>query len=200
MLATMVEHVIGIDPDRDRVTASVVDTATTGEQATAVFATTRRGYDQLLVWANQHTPARRAWAVEGTGSYGARRDQLSHFPRRTGGGVQQPPPDPRRRQNRRSGRPPRRPPGARPFLAIRTAGQGRPRSSPRVGNHPTERPNRPDNSYQRAQSAGHNRAHRPQRPTPGSEHHRVGHQNQQVPVRVAALETNWLLPNKPCVL
>ena len=22
-------------------------------------------------WANQHTPARRAWAVEGTGSYGA---------------------------------------------------------------------------------------------------------------------------------
>ena len=71
MLATMVEHVIGIDPDRDRVTASVVDTATTGEQATAVFATTRRGYDQLLVWANQHTPARRAWAVEGTGSYGA---------------------------------------------------------------------------------------------------------------------------------
>ena len=71
MLATMVEHVIGIDPDRDRVTASVVDTATTGEQATAVFATTRSGYDQLLVWANQHTPARRAWAVEGTGSYGA---------------------------------------------------------------------------------------------------------------------------------
>ena len=37
MLDTMVEHVIGIDPDRDRVTASVVDTSTTGEQATAVF-------------------------------------------------------------------------------------------------------------------------------------------------------------------
>ena len=36
-----------------------------------MFATTRRGYDQLLVWANQHTPARQAWAVEGTGSYGA---------------------------------------------------------------------------------------------------------------------------------
>ena len=71
MLATMVEHVIGIDPDRDRVTASVVDTATTGEQASAVFATTRRGYDQLLVWANQHTLPRRVWAVEGAGSYGA---------------------------------------------------------------------------------------------------------------------------------
>ena len=37
MLTTMVEHVIGIDPDRDRITASVVDTATTGEQASEVF-------------------------------------------------------------------------------------------------------------------------------------------------------------------
>ena len=36
MLATMVEHVIGIDPDRDRVTAAVVDTSTTGEQASGV--------------------------------------------------------------------------------------------------------------------------------------------------------------------
>ena len=72
MLATMVEHVIGIDPDRDRVTAAVVDTSTTGEQATAVFQTTRLGYDRLLKWADQHTQtADRAWSVEGTGSYGA---------------------------------------------------------------------------------------------------------------------------------
>ena len=72
MLATMVDHVIGIDPDRDRVTASVVDTATTGEQATAVFGTTRLGYDRLLKWADQHTQtADRVWSVEGTGSYGA---------------------------------------------------------------------------------------------------------------------------------
>ena len=72
MLATMVDHVIGIDPDRDRVTASVVDTATTGEQASAVFSTTQAGYDRLLEWANRHTTASdRAWSVEGTGSYGA---------------------------------------------------------------------------------------------------------------------------------
>ena len=72
MLATMVEHVIGIDPDRDRITASVVDTATTGEQATAVFQTTRLGYERLLKWADQHTQtADRVWSVEGTGSYGA---------------------------------------------------------------------------------------------------------------------------------
>ena len=72
MLDTMVEHVIGIDPDRDRVTASVVDTATTGEQATAVFGTTRSGYDRLLKWAEEHTQAAdRVWSVEGSGSYGA---------------------------------------------------------------------------------------------------------------------------------
>ena len=72
MLDTMVEHVIGIDPDRDRVTAAVVDTATTGEQATAVFGTTRSGYDRLLKWAEEHTQAAgRVWSVEGSGSYGA---------------------------------------------------------------------------------------------------------------------------------
>ena len=72
MLATMVENVIGIDPDRDWVTASVVDTATTGEQTSEVFETTQVGYDRLLKWADQHTQtADRAWFVEGTGSYGA---------------------------------------------------------------------------------------------------------------------------------
>ena len=71
MLATMVEHVIGIDPDRDRITAAVVDTATTGEQATAVFETTQVGYDRLLEWVERHTTSERVWSVEGTGSYGA---------------------------------------------------------------------------------------------------------------------------------
>ena len=72
MAATSVEHVIGIDPDRDRVTASVVDTATTGEQASAGFPTNQVGYERLVKWADQHTQATdRAWSVEGTGSYGA---------------------------------------------------------------------------------------------------------------------------------
>ena len=64
MLATMVAHMIGIDPDRDRVTASVVDTATTGEQTSGVFETTRVGYDRLLEWADHHTQAgNRVWSV-----------------------------------------------------------------------------------------------------------------------------------------
>ena len=67
-----VEHVIGIDPDRDWVTASVVDTATTGEQATAVFETTQQGYGRLVKWADEHSRATdRAWSVEGAGGYGA---------------------------------------------------------------------------------------------------------------------------------
>ena len=70
MLATMVDHVIGIDPDRDWVTASVVDASTTAELASARFGTTSGGYAQMLEWANQHTSAERAWAVEGAGSYG----------------------------------------------------------------------------------------------------------------------------------
>ena len=72
MLATMVEHTIGIDPDRDWVTASVVDTATTGKLASEAFETTRVGYVRMLEWANQHTTAEeRAWVIEGTGSYAA---------------------------------------------------------------------------------------------------------------------------------
>ena len=71
-MASLVEHVIGIDPNRDRVTASVVDTATTGEQASAVFETSGLGYKQLLKWVDQYTQAAdRVWSVEGTGSYGA---------------------------------------------------------------------------------------------------------------------------------
>ena len=72
VLADIVEHVIGIDPDRDRVTASVVEATGGAELATAGFETTRRGYEELVAWADRCTPATaRAWAVEGTGSYGA---------------------------------------------------------------------------------------------------------------------------------
>ena len=70
MLTEMVKHTIGIDPDRDWITASVVDTATTAELISARFPTTSTGYAQLTKWANQHT-TERAWAIEGAGSYGA---------------------------------------------------------------------------------------------------------------------------------
>ena len=82
MLATMVEHVIGIDPDRDRFTAAVVDTSPPEEQATAVFGTTRLGYDRLLKWADQHTQtAERGVGGGRLGQLRSRRDHLSRRPR-----------------------------------------------------------------------------------------------------------------------
>ena len=73
MLADILDHVIGIDPDRDRITASLVEASTGGELATEAFETTRGGYERLVAWADRHTsPESRAWAVEGSGSYGSR--------------------------------------------------------------------------------------------------------------------------------
>ena len=67
-----VEHLIGIDPDRDRVTATVVAAVTRAEVAVGVFETTQAGYRRLVAWANQHSrPGDRAFCVEGAGSYGA---------------------------------------------------------------------------------------------------------------------------------
>ena len=71
-LAELVDHVIGVDPDRDRITAAVVCARTQGEIASKSFATTARGYGQAMRWAKDHTTdGRRAWSIESTGSYGA---------------------------------------------------------------------------------------------------------------------------------
>lgn len=72
MLADLVDHVIGIDPDRDRVTAAVVCAKTTGVLATETFPATKRGYEELKEFSEAHTEAgERAYVVEGTRSYGA---------------------------------------------------------------------------------------------------------------------------------
>jgi transposase len=63
MLAEMVDHVIGIDPDRDWVTAAVLGTAR--------FTANGAVYRQVVAWADEYSTAtERAWAVEGTASYG----------------------------------------------------------------------------------------------------------------------------------
>lgn len=48
VLAELVDHVIGVDPDRDRVTAAVVSVTTQGELASETFPATRRGYGQAM--------------------------------------------------------------------------------------------------------------------------------------------------------
>jgi transposase len=71
MLAELVDHVIGIDPDRDWITGAVVDANTTGIIATARFAANSDGYDEAIVWADAYSAAGdRSWVVEGSASYG----------------------------------------------------------------------------------------------------------------------------------
>jgi transposase len=71
MLAEMVDHVIGIDPDRDWVTAAVVEADTAGVVATGRFPADAGGYREVVAWADGYsTGTERAWAIEGTASYG----------------------------------------------------------------------------------------------------------------------------------
>lgn len=71
MLAELVDHVIGVDPDRDWITVAALDSRTSGVIATDRFAATRDGYRNALLWADAYTTAsERAWVIEGTASYG----------------------------------------------------------------------------------------------------------------------------------
>jgi transposase len=71
MLAEMVDHVVGVDPDRDWITAAAIDAATTGVVATARFGANSSGYREAMAWADEYSvDTERAWAVEGTSSYG----------------------------------------------------------------------------------------------------------------------------------
>lgn len=72
MLDDLVDHVVGIDPDRDRITAAVVCAKTQGELDSRTFPATARGYRAVQRWADTYTAAgRRAWAIESSGSFGA---------------------------------------------------------------------------------------------------------------------------------
>jgi hypothetical protein len=72
MLAEMVDHVVGVDPDRDRITAVVIDAATKGEVDQVEASATPAGYRRLIEWADVwSTSASRVWSIEGAGSYGA---------------------------------------------------------------------------------------------------------------------------------
>jgi transposase len=69
MLAEIVDVVIGIDTHKDTHTAAVIATATGGVLATLTFMTNTEGYGQVLELAGMHGRTR-AWAIEGTRTYG----------------------------------------------------------------------------------------------------------------------------------
>jgi transposase len=70
MLAELVEVVIGVDTHSQTHTAAVLDARTGAVLAAATVTADPDGYAQLAALAEQHS-ALRAWAMEGTGGYGA---------------------------------------------------------------------------------------------------------------------------------
>jgi transposase len=71
MLADELDYVIGVDPHRDAHALAVVDVRSGGVVVEATAVADEEGYASVLRLANQHALGRRAFAVEGTGSFGA---------------------------------------------------------------------------------------------------------------------------------
>jgi transposase len=71
MLADELDYVLGIDTHRDEHVMAVVTAPAGAVVAGAAAPANTRGYRELLRVAARHAPGRRAWAIEGTGSYGA---------------------------------------------------------------------------------------------------------------------------------
>jgi transposase len=71
-LHQLVSHVIGVDTHKDSHSAAVLDARTGGVQGRDQVHTNLDGYEALVELADEHASAEdRAWAIEGTGSYGA---------------------------------------------------------------------------------------------------------------------------------
>jgi transposase len=74
MLAELVEVVIGVDTHTDTHTAAVVTAATGAVLEVQTVPADPSGYAELLALADKHASEQgglRAWAIEGTGGYGA---------------------------------------------------------------------------------------------------------------------------------
>ena len=71
-LGDLVSHVVGVDTHKDTHTAAVLDAVTGGVLTSETARAERGGYDALVEMADSVCVAgNRAWAIEGTGSYGA---------------------------------------------------------------------------------------------------------------------------------
>lgn len=71
MLADELDFVIGVDSHRDTHALAVIEVRTGGVALEAVVVADSSGYAELLRLAEQHAPRRRAFAIEGTGSFAA---------------------------------------------------------------------------------------------------------------------------------
>ena len=71
MLADRLDYVVGVDPHRDEHAVGVVEVRSGVVVFETSVAADSGGYTEALRLAETHAPGRRAFAVEGTGSYGA---------------------------------------------------------------------------------------------------------------------------------
>jgi transposase len=71
MLADQLDYVVGVDPHRDLHALAVVHVLSGAVVFEATVVASSDGYAHALQLADQHAPGRRAFAVEGTGSFGA---------------------------------------------------------------------------------------------------------------------------------
>jgi transposase len=71
MLADQLDYVVGVDPHRDSHALAVVHVVSGAVLFEAAVAASGDGYANALKLVDQHAPGRRAFAVEGTGSFGA---------------------------------------------------------------------------------------------------------------------------------
>src|SRR5881409_4516401 len=71
MLADQLDYVVGVDPHRDSHALAVVDVVSGAVLFEATVVANSDGYARALALVEEHATGRRAFAVEGTGSFGA---------------------------------------------------------------------------------------------------------------------------------
>jgi transposase len=71
MVADQLDYVVGVDPHRDQHAVGVVEVRSGVVVFETSVAADSGGYANALAVAERHAPGRRAFAVEGSGSYGA---------------------------------------------------------------------------------------------------------------------------------
>jgi hypothetical protein len=71
MLADDVAFVVGVDTHADEHALALVEASTQRLRRRLTIAATQRGYRQALRLVRRQAPGRRAWALEGSGCYGA---------------------------------------------------------------------------------------------------------------------------------
>jgi transposase len=70
MLADQLDYIVGVDPHRDTHAIAIVHVASGAVVAEATVLANSAGYAEALRRVEEQAPGRRAFAIEGTGSYG----------------------------------------------------------------------------------------------------------------------------------